>query len=289
MKYLALVFALIILTSWSQNDSINQGDVDGKKTGHWVITGEQRNEPDYCYNCVIEEGLYKRSRKQGLWTKYYPNGQLKSIIEYENGKAQGHFTTYREDGSLKEMGIWESYQYKKHYQFSLQGCLTQEFVNLSDSNCKTFYKNDCAHNLIQKTKDSIDWNNFYIPLNYIGSADTAINNIPVYHRAGHGTGIWTGGPYSNQDSSAQAINRKFIPDSTHAKPKKAIAYTCIQQDKKNECKCYKSNEKLILEGQFKRRKLWNGEYYIYDKNGNLDYIEIYQNGKYIGMRILGWD
>ena len=121
MKYLTLIFAILTLTYWSQNDTINQLDADGKKTGFWIVTGQIRSNQGYCETCVIEEGVYKRSRKQGLWTKYYPNGQLKSIIEYENGKAQGHFTTFREDGSLKEMGIWESYQYKEHYQFSLQG------------------------------------------------------------------------------------------------------------------------------------------------------------------------
>ena len=153
--------------------------------------------------------------------------------------------------------------------------MTQEFVYLSDSNYKTFYKNDCAHNLIQKTKDSIDWNNFYIPLNYIGSADTTINNIPVYHRAGHGTGTWTGGPYSIQDSSAQGVNRKFIPDSTHAKPKKAIAYTCIQQDKKNECKCYN-----------KEGYLYNGKQYVYDEYGLLDHIKIFKEGKFVGNGVI---
>jgi hypothetical protein len=289
MKWFSLVFILFSFCTWGQTDTLNQRNEHDKRTGYWIITGIDKNDTTYCQTCVIEEGVYKRGRKQGLWTKYYPNGQLKSIIEYENGKANGHFTTYREDGSLKEMGIWESYQYKEHYQFSLQGCLTLEFINQSGSSCKTFYNNDCRHNLVRQSFDTINWYNLNIPTDYVGSIYTTIDYSSQHRGSNHGNGIWTGGPYSNQDSSAQAINRKFIPDSTHAKPKKAIAYTCIQQDKKNECKCYKSNEKLILEGQFKRRKLWNGEYYIYDKNGNLDYIEIYQNGKYIGMRILGWD
>ena len=87
-------------------DTLNQLDENGKRNGYWIFRGKDKNEPQYCDTCKLEEGVYKVSRKQGVWTRYWPNGNVKSIIEYKNGKANGRYELHYDTGTLEENGIW---------------------------------------------------------------------------------------------------------------------------------------------------------------------------------------
>ena len=46
----------------TSKDSINQ-TIEGKKEGYWIIYGKMRNLPDYKPDGIIEEGVFKSSRK----------------------------------------------------------------------------------------------------------------------------------------------------------------------------------------------------------------------------------
>ena len=47
-------------------------------------------------------------------------------------------------------------------------------------------------------------------------------------------------------------------------------------------KLYNVNKQISEDGEFKEGKLLNGKKYIYDKNGLLEKIGIYKEGKYVG-------
>ena len=62
-------------------DTINKINPDnGRKTGYWIITGSMSKIQGYSSESKVEEGVYVNSRKNGLWIKYWPNGNVKSKI-----------------------------------------------------------------------------------------------------------------------------------------------------------------------------------------------------------------
>ncbi|MCB9198636.1 MAG: hypothetical protein H6600_09255 [Flavobacteriales bacterium] len=72
-----------------------------KKNGHWKLTGEMMHNSDYCDTCIIEEGEYIESRKNGVWIRYYPDGSIQSKITYINGKPIGPFETYYSHNAIQ--------------------------------------------------------------------------------------------------------------------------------------------------------------------------------------------
>ena len=65
----------------------------GRKTGYWIITGEMKPKEGYNAENKIEEGVYINSRKNGIWIKYWPNGNIRSEINFKNGRTNGAYTT----------------------------------------------------------------------------------------------------------------------------------------------------------------------------------------------------
>lgn len=51
-------------------------------------------------------------------------------------------------------------------------------------------------------------------------------------------------------------------------------------------KTYDKNKNILMDGEFKGGKLWNGKHYIYDSYGLLERIEIYKEGKFIGNGVV---
>ena len=118
----------IKINQTTSKDSINQ-TIEGKKEGYWIIYGKMRNLPDYKPDGIIEEGVFKSSRKQGLWKKYYPDGTLKSEIQYVNGRPMGEFKTYHPNGQVEEQGNWKGRVYTGNFErFYEDGTVAQKKV-----------------------------------------------------------------------------------------------------------------------------------------------------------------
>ncbi len=149
------------------NDTINLLDSTGRKTGYWIITGKTKNTLGYCDSCKIEEGVYDRGRKIGNWTKYFPSGNKKGIIEYFNGRPYGKYTLFYENGLIKETGIWKGRKiYGDYLVFSDRGCLLKE-IKYGESGeviSSQYYYNNCDTNVSIK-----------------GSIDTTINQYQPYY------------------------------------------------------------------------------------------------------------
>jgi hypothetical protein len=61
-------------------DEINQVDSSGKRQGPWKI---------YENDVLIARGAYNNGNPDGLWTYWYPNGQLKEEGHYHQGEKCG--------------------------------------------------------------------------------------------------------------------------------------------------------------------------------------------------------
>ncbi len=50
----------------------------------------------------------EHNKKNGEWRIYYENGQLKSLINYQNGKEHGKWETYYENGNQSSIGQFQN-------------------------------------------------------------------------------------------------------------------------------------------------------------------------------------
>lgn len=146
---------IICLQSFSQSDSLNRIDGDGKKQGKWIRTGKDR--PSGCYKSsqVVEEGRYINNVKNGLWTEYYCNGNKRNIMEFVKGRPDGMATMYFENGKIEETGTWKNNRWIGKYQkFDSTGKLLLDTVYLSARKKETSFSPHNSINIYQGKSNS---------------------------------------------------------------------------------------------------------------------------------------
>jgi antitoxin component YwqK of YwqJK toxin-antitoxin module len=268
------------------SDTLNQ-KVDGKKHGYWIIFAHMRNMPDYAPDDVIEEGRYKMNRKDGKWKKYFPTGNLKSEIVYKNGKAVGDFITYynNDDNTVEEQGNWMGKAYTdKFVRYHENGVVAQE---------KTFNENGKAEG-----PQKYFYENGQVELEFNASNGKNVGTATRYWPNGDVKEIITFDEEGNGSSSGEQerVNPPVILDSQ--KEENEAGEGIAAEGEENEAqksgnglidgyhKTYNDNKDILMDGEFKNGKLYNGKHYIYDEYGLLEKIEVYKNGKYVGNGVV---
>jgi hypothetical protein len=88
-----------------KGDTINIVDKKGLKQGKWVTTvAELRGEPGY-----DEEGVYKDDKKEGIWRKYTPTGDMIAVESYRYGVKDGLQQYYTFLGQPLRNEEWHAY------------------------------------------------------------------------------------------------------------------------------------------------------------------------------------
>lgn len=268
------------------SDTLNQ-EVDGKKHGYWVIFAHMRNMPDYAPDDVIEEGRYKMNRKDGKWKKYFPTGNLQSEIVYKNGKAVGDFITYydNEENTVEEAGNWMGKAYTdKFVRYHENGVIAQE---------KQFNESGKAEG-VQKYY----YENGQVELEFTATNGVNVGTATRYWPNGDVKEIITFDAEGNGTSSGEKarVNPPVILESE--KEENETGEGIAAEGEENEAqksgngivdgyhKTYNDNKDILMDGEFKNGKLFNGKHYIYDEYGLLEKIEVYKNGKYVGNGVV---
>jgi antitoxin component YwqK of YwqJK toxin-antitoxin module len=77
--------------------SINQFDSSGEKHGSWKI---------YSDSVLVSRGSYAHGKKEGLWTYFYLNGQMKEEGHYRKDIKNGMWIEWYPDGEIMWKGEW---------------------------------------------------------------------------------------------------------------------------------------------------------------------------------------
>lgn len=89
----------------AKGDTINVINQKGEKQGKWVISiPELRGEPGY-----VEEGLYKKGLKDGIWRRYNAEGDIIAVENYKNGGKDGVQQYFTFLGELILEESWKGY------------------------------------------------------------------------------------------------------------------------------------------------------------------------------------
>ena len=285
MKNLIQLFLILIpfysIGQTAMSDTLNQKNAENQKQGYWIITGEMRKDTSYSAASTIEEGRYEKSRKVGIWKRYYPNGNPQSEIEYVNGRPKGKYVIYYENGKKEEEGNWnrnkntgefkrfyENGQVMQHFKFAENGKRNGEQLY--------YYENG----KVEVQVSMVD-----------GKENGALKRF-----------------FPNGELKSEMVVNMGVADKTsyvEYKPKKEVKPVektpkveqkaavvtkakpnigSIDPDGYN--KLYTRSLLLKWDGYYKHGKPWSGKKYIYDQNGLLSRIEIYKNGLYIGNGVI---
>lgn len=281
--YTILIFSFFVSFCGAQGvlyngDSVNI-KIAEKKEGKWVIFGKNQKNKKFKPEQVVEEGYYSANRRSGVWIKYYPNGNKKSEISYKRGRPNGSFKLFYENGNVEEEGEWTNRLYngafKRYYE---DGTLEQE---------KTFDANGKAKGKVV----------YYYPNGKKELEFTSANG----KETGVATRFYPNGDvkevisFENGDA-LEFRDKKMVNKAVEVKETVKQKNSPTAQGEVNEAhqdikdgyaKRFNENKDILMDGEFKKGKLWNGKWYKYDENGLLLKIEIYKNGKYIGDGVIG--
>ena len=282
-QFLLLIFICKMAIAQSTNsDTLNQVDPStGLKQGYWIVYNSVKKLPAYPAEAKVEEGKFADSKKIGIWKMYYPNGNPKSEITYTENRPKGYAKMYYENGKLQEEGQWENNRwvgdYKSYYD-----------------NGQTFYNFKYNNSGKREGKQEYYYDNGQVMMT--GEM-----------KDGKEAGVWEE-RYENGDLRAKKAFNDGTLDATNTEvyaPVKPIAekkeepltketpkVIDTKAEKVNEAqpaftgngyaKLFNLNKQISKEGEFKSYRLMNGKDYIYNKDGILDRIAVYKDGRYVG-------
>lgn len=264
-----------------KGDTVNYTDANGRKQGHWIYwytTGGQKKE----------EGEYKNSRKEGIWTKYYENGNTWSEITYKNNKAAGPYTTYFSNGQTEEQGNFyaagkgkNTGEFMRWYE---DGTVAQEKTfnddGATDGEQKIYYENGQL---------AVEWNSNNgvesgTLTRYWENGDT--KEVVEYDASGEITA----------QNTFDMVNAEVVIDDGGS-GKTSTTPTNVQENgggnnyataglSDGEHTLYNPNFQVAQKGYFEGGRLKNGEIHVYDEDGLKVRIEIYKNFEYIGNGVI---
>ncbi len=121
MKYLFILLVLLISAEVKsqcatykispRGDTLNCTDKKGLRQGKWVNHYEEiRGEPGF-----EEEGVYKNSRKEGVWRLYSLQGDLVGVENYKWGNKDGVQQYYTIMGDLMLEESWKAFNPESPY------------------------------------------------------------------------------------------------------------------------------------------------------------------------------
>jgi len=286
MKKILYIFIPIFICSISvaqsvppyiivDGDTINVVDENNLKQGFWKIFGNMRKLKEYEPDQLIEHGKYANSRKQGLWTKFFPSGKTKSEIEYKNSRPNGAYRTYFENGQIEEEGSWKNNRntsdFKRYYE---NGQVSQQFAfnptGKRDGRQTYFYENgqvmieaDIEAGKEKFVKEFYEDGSIKAEKSFIdGKLDVA--NTKVYE-------------------STEPIKEK--------KPEGVIQVVTVSKDEyvnsgdfkgDGKYKMYNADRQISKDGLFEAYRFMEGKQYIYNDNGILTQVKLFKDGRYIG-------
>lgn len=95
--HFVLSLLLLIFSSSSFSQTVNQKDGQGRKQGKWIEKYAGTTSIKY-------KGFFKDGKPTGLFVFYYESGKVKAKNKYSNRGQNSYASTYYENGKLMSMG-----------------------------------------------------------------------------------------------------------------------------------------------------------------------------------------
>jgi len=262
-------------------DTLNRVDEMGRKQGFWKVTAPSADKPGYSDGQLIEEGRYTNSKRIGLWKRYWPNGKVMSEITYQMGRPRGAYKTYYPNGRTEEQGNWDLDRNTGRFQrYHPNGQLAQDFVFTSDGvrdgEQKYYHENGqlAVQVTVEQGKEDGTLKRY--------TPDGQLQQVAEFN-----------------DGVINAANSRYLKPAPKAEevkvdPKAAPAPAVTAEETTNAVTfrengyntLYDRQLRISQQGEFKQGRLYDGRRYSYDKDGILQRIQVFKQGRYSGDAVI---
>ncbi|MCB9182333.1 MAG: toxin-antitoxin system YwqK family antitoxin [Flavobacteriales bacterium] len=279
-----LIAALLLLAGPAfalAQDTLNVVDEMGRKQGYWKVLAPKAEKPEYQDGQLIEEGRYANSKRIGLWRRYWPNGKVMSEINYQMGRPKGDYKTFYPTGKVEEQGTWDldrnTGEFKRWHP---NGQLAQDFVfnqfGIRDGEQKYYHENGQLAVQVSVEEGKED-----------GALKRYDSNGQLTQTAQFNDGVINAENSKWIKPVKKADDVKPDPKAEAAPPPAPTERTNAVVFRENGYNTlYDKQLRLSQQGEFKNGRLWDGKRYEYDRNGILERIRIYKQGRYLGDAVI---
>ncbi len=297
MSTLKLIISTLLLCTVLQN---NYGQVNyngqeanipgenGRKAGLWVFYGKDKNIKGYQPEDIYEVGVFVDGRKDSVWKRFYPSGNLMSEITYKGGRPNGPFTTYHDkEGAVEEQGNQSGLVLVgSHVRTNIDGQVIME-KNYNDKGQsdgpQAYYHDNGKPELVWTKKDGV--NNGTLT-RYYKNGD--VKEVTEYGEGGEIVNSTkkerVNPPFEEPKPKEPQKLAPKIPAGTHIQINgKKIAAVTIPPGKQ---KVFKEGGDILYDGFFEEGKFKEGEYYVYDEDGLIHHIEVYKNFRFVANGVI---
>jgi antitoxin component YwqK of YwqJK toxin-antitoxin module len=266
---------LIILLTLGVHAQNKRNDA-GQRHGKWTYYGKDYPKRHIPKDLKVEEGYYVNGRKEGIWTKFFSNGQAQLKGTYRNNRPEGDYTRYYSNGQIAEQGEFQSNRYK--------GALVRYHQN-----GHVAYRANFNNQGQESGKVSYYHENGKIALSYTVKNGTLQGEVLRYDTSGNllssfkVTESGQIGAIQKHNAQVQNLNPKpnvasnsqiYPPKLTNPKTK-GLRFVPNGYNK-----VYNDNDEIWMDGEFKNGQLYDGKVYDYDQDGILRKVRIFKLGKY---------
>lgn len=125
------------ISAQSDNDTINQTDQDGNKTGYWKKINDE--------GLLLYEGQFDHGIPIGEFTYFYPDGIVKARTVFSDEGIHAATTTYHHSGEIMSEGLYIKQEKDSLWRYydNTGTLLKEEFYRNQEKSgtWKTFYEN----------------------------------------------------------------------------------------------------------------------------------------------------
>jgi len=258
---------------------LNFIDSLGRKQGHWIYFGKDRPDSGIPADGKVEEGDYINDRKEGTWIKYHEDGKTPKIKgEYENNRPKGKYTKTGPWGKLREEGTFE----KNGWRDSLK-----RFYDNGQLEYEAWFNEDGK----EHGRVNFYYENGQLELTYIANNGTPTESVSYDI---NGKLISTKRVcFSGDHDYKERIT--YVPDSkteiivSPKQPQSESKPPVLPENPNTKGlifkpngynKIYNDEEEIWMDGEFVNGQLYNGKYYVYDRDGILLHVRVFKKGIY---------
>ncbi|MCQ2973660.1 MAG: hypothetical protein MJ211_02475 [Bacteroidales bacterium] len=277
---------------------VNKTDENHLKQGLWILFYDSDKKQ------ISSKGNYVDNRKQGVWTEYYRNGNMKSSITYKDNNQDGYVKLYYEDGTLSEEGIWKINKWVGEYKyFRPSGQIAYEWEfdeeGRRTGEQKYYYESG-------KLRISGYWENGKESGNQLEYYDSGRLRSESQWKDGITDGLMKE-YYENGNLHAELVYNEGIFDPGQSKIYDKTKQNKIENVVKTEVKVeepkqpdngnnlerfagsgfhkiYDTEKRIIREGNFLNGVFISGKRYYYNSKGEVVKTAIYENGRIVKVQ-----
>ena len=250
----------------------NLKDKDGKRSGKWIIyTSKSESSKDL----KVEEGVFIHGRKEGQWIKYFEDGKAPKLKgSYSNNRPDGEFIRYYKNGQIKEKGAFSKSKFKGEYiRYHSNGKIEYigNYNNLGEETgiIQYFHKNgSLALEYTVKNEQLKGKLTRYFE-------DGALQASISFSENGEIIAVKTFEKKIPEKKIVNRVDNSTSPPKIKNPKTKGIKFNTFGYNK-----VYNENDEIWMDGIFKNSQLWDGKVYTYDRDGILQRVLVYKNGKY---------